>query len=249
VHSVRSTGVWAFPGCLIEHDHSWRIWHLSYRWSLDTYEPQGHGTSVPGNGNGSDEWHLSVVALSSNGSNLPTSDPQPIPGTEWTGRELQQVPHAGSRDLPMNLRAARVGNKFSIEIAYVASSRAQPQFFRWISTRCRKTSWERTTVLRITVPDLSGHWCDTFKASPTTTRCRLRSADALHRVQLEPELHLVSLSGRSGFLRLWRRAGTQTVQRSYDPAASYGSSNFGCAECLQREESSMSCPSAKGRCP
>jgi hypothetical protein len=200
------------------------------RWSLDTYGT-GMGTAIQYQGNATDQTNgiTPVVILSSDGSGLPyigpTTDPAALNGQSAVYNKFHTpVPKIYQWNVAIQ---RELGTNMVAEIAYVASHASNLSFPVDINQVPEDKLGPNDSPSELPYPIYQSITGDTYNA--------ISNYNSL-QVSLEKRLS----SGLSfEFNYVWSHflddqdssayggaAGTQTVQRSYDPSASYGSSNF-----------------------
>lgn len=203
---------------------------FAYRWSLDTYGT-GMGTALQFQGNATDQTNgiSPVVTLASDGSQLPyvgpTTDPAALNGQGVVYNkyhtpvpEIYQWNFAVQREIGTNMVA---------EVAYVASHAHNLSFPVDINQVPEDKLGPNDSPSELPYPVYQGISGDTFNGlsnynslQASITR-RFASGFSLNLNYTWS--HFLDDQDSSAY---GGAAGTQTVQRSYDPAASYGPSNF-----------------------
>jgi hypothetical protein len=203
---------------------------FSYRWSLDTYGT-GMGTALQFQGNATDQTNgiSPVTTLSSDGSGLPfvgpTTDPAALNGQSVVYNkyhtpvpEIYQWNFAVQRELGTNTVA---------EVAYVASHAHNLSFPVDINQVPEDKLGPNDSPSALPYPIYQGISGDTFNGISNYNSLQAsisrRFASGFSLNLNYTWSHFLDDQDSSGY---GGAAGTQTVQRSYDPAASYGSSNF-----------------------
>jgi hypothetical protein len=203
---------------------------FAYRWSLDTYGT-GMGTALQFQGNATDQTNgiSPVTTLSSDGSGLPfvgpTTDPAALNGQSVVYNkyhtpvpEIYQWNFAVQRELGTNTVA---------EVAYVASHAHNLSFPVDINQVPEDKLGPNDSPSALPYPIYQGISGDTFNGISNYNSLQAsisrRFASGFSLNLNYTWSHFLDDQDSSGY---GGAAGTQTVQRSYDPAASYGSSNF-----------------------
>ncbi len=203
---------------------------FAYRWSLDTYGT-GMGTAIQFQGNSTDQTNgiLPVTTLSGDGSNLPyigpTTDPAALNGQGVVYNkyhtpvpEIYQWNFAVQRELGTNMVA---------EVAYVASHAHNLSFPVDINQVPENKLGPNDSPAYLPYPVYQSISGDTFNGlsnyNSLQTSISRRFASGFSLNLNYTWAHFLDDQDSSGY---GGAAGTQTVQRSYDPSASYGSSNF-----------------------
>jgi hypothetical protein len=203
---------------------------FAYRWSLDTYGT-GMGTAIQFQGNSTDQTNgiSPVVTLSSNGSNLPyigpTTDPAALNGQGVSYNKYHTpVPEIYQWNLAVQ---RELGTNMVAEIAYVASHAHNLSFPVDINQVPEDKLGPNDSPSALPYPIYQGISGDTFNGLSNYNSLQAsisrRFASGLSLNLNYTWSHFLDDQDSSGY---GGAAGTQTVQRSYDPAASYGSSNF-----------------------
>lgn len=203
---------------------------FAYRWSLDTYGT-GMGNALQFQGNSTDQTNgiSPVVALSSNGSNLPyigpTTDPAALNGQ---GVSYNKYHTPVPQIYQWNLAVQReLGTNMVAEVAYVASHAHNLSFPVDINQVPEDKLGPNDSPSALPYPIYQGITGDTFNGLSNYNSLQAslsrRFASGLSLNLNYTWAHFLDDQDSSGY---GGAAGTQTVQRSYDPAASYGSSNF-----------------------
>jgi hypothetical protein len=203
---------------------------FAYRWSLDTYGT-GMGTAIQFQGNATDQTNgiTPVVTLSSDGSGLPyigpTTDPAALNGQSVVYNKYHTpVPQIYQWNLAVQ---RELGTNMVAQIAYVASHAHNLSFPVDINQVPESQLGPNDSPSALPYPIYQSITGDTYNA--------ISNYNSL-QVSLEKRLtsglsfefnyvwsHFLDDQDSSGY---GGAAGTQTVQRSYNPSASYGSSNF-----------------------
>jgi hypothetical protein len=203
---------------------------FAYRWSLDTYGT-GMGTALQFQGNSTDQTNgiSPVVTLASDGSGLPfigpTTDPAALNGQGVVYNkyhtpvpEIYQWNFAVQRELGTNTVA---------EIAYVASHAHNLSFPVDINQVPEDRLGPNDSPADLPYPVYQSISGDTYNGLSNYNSLQAsisrRFASGISLNLNYTWAHFLDDQDSSGY---GGAAGTQTVQRSYDPAASYGSSNF-----------------------
>jgi hypothetical protein len=203
---------------------------FAYRWSLDTYGT-GMGTAIQFQGNSTDQTNgiSPVVTLSSDGTDLPyvgpTTDPAALNGQGVVYNkyhtpvpEIYQWNFAVQREFGANTVA---------EIAYVASHAHNLSFPVDINQVPEDKLGPNDSPSALPYPVYQSISGDTFNGISNYNSLQAsisrRFASGLSLNFNYTWSHFLDDQDSSGY---GGAAGTQTVQRSYDPAASYGASNF-----------------------
>jgi hypothetical protein len=203
---------------------------FAYRWSLDTYGT-GMGTAIQFQGNSTDQTNgiFPVVTLSSDGSGLPfigpTTDPAALNGQGVVYNkyhtpvpEIYQWNFAVQRELGTNTVA---------EIAYVASHAHNLSFPVDINQVPEDKLGPNDSPADLPYPVYQSISGDTYNGISNYNSLQAsisrRFASGFSLDLNYTWSHFLDDQDSSGY---GGAAGTQTVQRSYNPAASYGSSNF-----------------------
>jgi hypothetical protein len=203
---------------------------FAYRWSLDTYGT-GMGTALQFQGNATDQTNgiSPVTTLSSNGSELPyigpTTDPAALNGQGVVYNKYHTpVPEIYQWNLAVQREfgANTVG-----EVAYVASHAHNLSFPVDINQVPEDKLGPNDSPSALPYPIYQSITGDTFNGLSNYNSLQAsisrRFASGLSLNLNYTWAHFLDDQDSSGY---GGAAGTQTVQRSYDPAASYGSSNF-----------------------
>ncbi len=203
----------------------------AYNWSLDTYGA-GMGSAFGQQGNSTDQSNgvTPVVIQSGSGSNLPylsaTTSPSGFNG-QGVSSNMYHTPVGGSYQ--WNLAAQRqIGNDMVVELAYVASHGHDLPFPVDINQipESKLASNDVALGYRPT-PQYQG-----IAESTNNAISNYNSLQASIQKRLTHGLnfnfnyvwaHFLDDIDSSGW---GSRAGAQTYQRSYDPHANYGNSNF-----------------------
>src|ERR1700756_4865067 len=203
---------------------------FAYRWSLDTYGT-GMGTAIQFQGNATDQTNgiSPVTTLSSDGSTLPfigpTTDPAALNGQSAVYNKYHTpVPEIYQWNLAVQ---REFGANTVAEIAYVASHAHNLSFPVDINQVPEDKLGPNDSPSALPYPIYQSITGDTFNGlsnydslQASITR---RFAPGLSLNLNYTWSHFLDDQDSSGY---GGAAGTQTVQRSYDPAASYGASNF-----------------------
>jgi hypothetical protein len=203
---------------------------FAYRWSLDTYGT-GMGTALQSQGNATDQTNgiSPVVTLSSDGSGLPyvapTTDPAALNGQGVVYNKYHTpVPEIYQWNLAVQ---HELGTNTVAEIAYVASHAHNLSFPVDINQVPEDKLGPNDSPSALPYPIYQSISGDTFNGlsnyNSLQTSISRRFASGLSLNLNYTWAHFLDDQDSSGY---GGAAGTQTVQRSYDPAASYGSSNF-----------------------
>ena len=203
---------------------------FAYRWSLDTYGA-GMGTAIQFQGNATDQTNgiTPVVKLSSDGSGLPyigpTTDPAALNGQGVTYNkyhtpvpEIYQWNFGVQRELGANTVA---------EVSYVASHAFHLSFPVDINQVPESKLGPNDAPSALPYPAFESIYGDTYNA---VSNYNSLQASITQRFNSGMSYnfnytwsHFLDDQDSSGY---GGAAGTQTVQRSYNPSASYGASNY-----------------------
>jgi hypothetical protein len=203
---------------------------FAYRWSLDTYGT-GMGTAIQFQGNATDQTNgiSPVVTLSSDGSNLPyigpTTDPAALNGQSAVYNKYHTpVPEIYQWNLALQ---REFGANTVAEIAYVASHGYNLSFPVDINQVPENKLGPNDSPSALPYPIYQSITGDTFNAISNYNSLQAsisrRLAAGLSMNFNYTWSHFLDDQDSSSY---GGAAGTQTVQRSYDPSASYGASNF-----------------------
>jgi hypothetical protein len=203
---------------------------FAYRWSLDTYGT-GMGTAIQFQGNATDQTNgiSPVVILASDGSGLPyigpTTDPAALNGQSAVYNKYHTpVPEIYQWNLAVQ---RELGTNMVAEIAYVASHAHNLSFPVDINQVPEALLGPNDSPSALPYPIYQSITGDTYNgisnynSLQASISKRLTSGLSFNVNYVWS--HFLDDQDSSGY---GGAAGTQTVQRSYDPAASYGSSNF-----------------------
>ena len=203
---------------------------FAYRWGLDTYGT-GMGTAIQFQGNATDQTNgiTPVVTLSSDGSSLPyigpTTDPAALNGQSVVYNKYHTpVPTIYQWNLAIQ---HELGPNMVGEIAYVASHAHNLSFPVDINQVPENMLGPNDSPSALPYPIYQSITGDTYNAISNYNSLQL-SLERRFTSGFSFEFnytwsHFLDDQDSSGY---GGAAGTQTVQRSYNPAASYGSSNF-----------------------
>ena len=203
---------------------------FAYRWSLDTYGT-GMGTAIQFQGNATDQTNgiSPVTTLSSDGSTLPfigpTTDPAALNGQSAVYNKYHTpVPEIYQWNLAVQ---REFGANTVAEIAYVASHAHNLSFPVDINQVPEDKLGPNDSPSALPYPIYQSITGDTFNGLSNYNSLQAsisrRFASGLSLNLNYTWSHFLDDQDSSGY---GGAAGTQTVQRSYDPAASYGASNF-----------------------
>ncbi len=203
---------------------------FAYRWSLDTYGT-GMGTAIQFQGNATDQTNgiTPVVTLASDGTDLPyigpTTDPAALNGQSVVYNKYHTpVPTIYQWNLAIQ---HELGSNMVGEVAYVASHAHNLSFPVDINQVPESQLGPNDSPSALPYPVYQSITGDTYNAISNYNSLQL-SLEKRFTSGLSFEFnytwsHFLDDQDSSGY---GGAAGTQTVQRSYDPSASYGSSNF-----------------------
>lgn len=203
---------------------------FAYRWSLDTYGT-GMGTAIQYQGNATDQTNgiSPVVTLASDGSGLPfigpTTDPAALNGQSAVYNkyhtpvpEIYQWNFSVQRELGTNTVA---------EVAYVASHAHNLSFPVDINQVPEDKLGPNDSPSALPYPNFQSITGDTFNGisnyNSLQASLRRRLVSGISVDVNYTWSHFLDDQDSSGY---GGAAGTQSVQRSYKPSASYGASNF-----------------------
>jgi hypothetical protein len=203
---------------------------FAYRWSLDTYGT-GMGTAIQFQGNVADQTNgiSPVVTLSSDGSGLPyvgpTTDPAALNGQGVVYNKYHTpVPEIYQWNLAVQ---RELGANSVLEIAYVASHAHNLSFPVDINQVPENKLGPNDSPSALPYPIYQSITGDTFNGisnyNSLQTSISRRFASGLSMNLNYTWSHFLDDQDSSGY---GGAAGTQSVQRSYNPSASYGASNF-----------------------
>lgn len=203
---------------------------FAYRWSLDTYGT-GMGTAIQFQGNATDQTNgiTPVVTLSSDGSGLPyigpTTDPAALNGQSVVYNKYHTpVPTIYQWNLAIQ---HELGTNMVAEIAYVASHAHNLSFPVDINQVPESQLGPNDSPSELPYPIYQSITGDTYNAISNYNSLQLslekRFTSGLSFEFNHTWAHFLDDQDSSAY---GGAAGTQTVQRSYNPSASYGSSNF-----------------------
>jgi Carboxypeptidase regulatory-like domain len=203
---------------------------FAYRWSLDTYGT-GMGTAIQFQGNTTDQTNgiSPVVTLASDGSGLPyigpTTDPAALNGQSVVYNKYHTpVPEIYQWNFAVQ---REFGADTVAELAYVASHAHNLSFPVDINQVPEDKLGPNDSPSALPYPVYQSISGDTFNGLSNYNSLQ---ASISRRFAAGVSLnlnytwsHFLDDQDSSAY---GGAAGTQTVQRSYDPSASYGSSNF-----------------------
>lgn len=203
---------------------------FAYRWSLDTYGT-GMGTAIQFQGNATDQTNgiTPVVTLASDGSGLPyigpTTDPAALNGQSVVYNKYHTpVPKIYQWNLAIQ---HELGTNMVAEVAYVASHASNLSFPVDINQVPESQLGPNDSPSALPYPIYQSITGDTYNAISNYNSLQLslekRFASGLSFEFNHTWAHFLDDQDSSAY---GGAAGTQTVQRSYNPSASYGSSNF-----------------------
>jgi hypothetical protein len=203
---------------------------FAYRWSLDTYGT-GMGTAIQFQGNATDQTNgiFPVTTLSSDGSDLPyigpTTDPAALNGQSVVYNKYHTpVPEIYQWNLAVQ---REIGTNMVAEVAYVASHAHNLSFPVDINQVPEDKLGPNDSPSELPYPVYQSITGDTFNGlsnyNSLQTSISRRFASGFSLNLNYTWSHFLDDQDSSGY---GGAAGTQTVQRSYNPSASYGASNF-----------------------
>jgi hypothetical protein len=203
---------------------------FAYRWSGDVYGA-GEGAALQSSGNATDQTNgiSSVVLLDSNGSNLPyvepTTNPAALNGQGVTYNEYHSpVPEIYQWNLAVQ---RELGPNMVGEVAYVASHAKNLSFPVDINQVPEDKLGPNDSPSELPYPIYQSITGDTnnaisnYNSLQASITKRLTSGISFNFNYVWS--HFMDDQDSSAY---GGAAGTQTVQRSYDPSASYGASNY-----------------------